>query len=248
MKTIGLIGGFSPESTALYYRTINTEVRRRRGRLHSAPILLHSLDFEQIVEMLRIGNWSAAASLLCEAGRGLHDAGAQCLALCTNTMHRVASDIEESLPPHIPLLHIGDAVGAAIRSAGFRRVCLFGTLYTMEQDFLSDYLYARYGIETITPGQTERERVHEILYDELYRGHVRAESRRQLAEIALSLHQVHDVQAVLLGSAELTPLIGEETGPFPLPRFDTAILHARSIARHAILARTAPLPTAYLTK
>ncbi|MBC8102321.1 MAG: amino acid racemase [Cytophagales bacterium] len=239
MKTIGLIGGLSWESTAVYYKMINEQVRERRGGLCSAPILLHSFDFAEIVRLQQDGAWNEAAQTLARAGRQLCDGGAGCLAICTNTMHKVAAEVAEAAPSGIPLLHIGDAVGAAVRAAGIERVALLGTRYTMEQPFLADYLRDRYALSVLIPSDGERDAIHNIIFEELCRGIVRAESRQCLKEIALRLRQEKKAEGVVLGCTELMLLIGEDTGSFPLRRFDTTALHASAIVEFALASAPA---------
>jgi aspartate racemase len=236
VKTIGLIGGLSWESTAVYYKLINERVRAERGGLSSASLVLHSFDFAEIVRMQQAGHWHEAADALARAAIGLYVSGARCLAICTNTMHKVAAQVEAAVPPDAPLLHIGDATGQAVRAAGFRRVALLGTRYTMEQPFLAERLRDRHDVETVTPDAEGREAVHRIIFGELCQGIVRPESRRELAQVAERLRDEQGAEAAILGCTELMLLAGEETGPFPLPRFDTTALHARAVADHALSA------------
>jgi aspartate racemase len=214
MKTIGLIGGLSWESTAVYYKLINEQVRAHRGGLSSASIVLHSFDFARIVKMQQAGQWR--------------------VAICTNTMHRVAREVEDAIPQSVPLLHIGDAVGQAVRAAGFQRVGLLGTRYTMEQPFLAEHLRARHGVDTVTPDEADREIVHRIIFGELCQGIILSQSRIELQRVTEKLRVQQGAEAVILGCTELMLLAGEETGDFPLPRFDTTALHARAIADYAL--------------
>jgi aspartate racemase len=234
MKTIGLIGGLSWESTAVYYKLINEQVRAHRGGLSSASIVMHSFDFARIVGMQQAGQWREAAEALSDAARGLHHCGAGCLAICTNTMHRVAEEVEAAVPPSVRLLHIGDAVGEAVRAGGFERVGLLGTRYTMEQPFLAERLRNRHGVETVVPNEEDRGIVHHIIFGELCQGISLPESRLALERIADKLRTEQGAEAVILGCTELMLLAGEETGDFPLPRFDTTALHARAIADYAL--------------
>jgi aspartate racemase len=234
MKTIGLIGGLSWESTAVYYKLINEQVRAHRGGLSSASIVLHSFDFARIVKMQQAGQWREAAETLADAARGLHGCGAACVAICTNTMHRVAREVEDAIPQSVPLLHIGDAVGQAVRAAGFQRVGLLGTRYTMEQPFLAEHLRARHGVDTVTPDEADREIVHRIIFGELCQGIILSQSRIELQRVTEKLRVQQGAEAVILGCTELMLLAGEETGDFPLPRFDTTALHARAIADYAL--------------
>ena len=234
MKTIGLIGGLSWESTAVYYKLINEQVRASRGGLSSARIVLHSFDFAEIVQMQQAGQWREAADALASAARGLHHCGAGCITICTNTMHRVADEVEAAVPASVPLLHIGDAVGTAVRAAGFRRVALLGTRYTMEQPFLADRLRVLHDVETVTPNGEDRGIVHDVIFEELCRGVNLPESRKALVRVTEKLRDEQGAEAVILGCTELMLSAGEETGEFPLPRFDTTALHAAAIANYAL--------------
>ena len=225
MKTIGLIGGMSWESTALYYREINEAVKERLGGLHSARLVLVSLDFHDVERLQQAGDWEAAGRLLADAARSLEAAGADFLVLCTNTMHRVADEIEGAV--RIPLLHIADPTAEAIRAAGLSRVGLLGTRFTMEQDFYRERLRGRHGIDVLVPGEADREIVHRVIYDELCVGRLldtsRAEYRRILGSLA-----AEGAEAVILGCTEITMLVGSADSPVPL--FDTTSLHARAAA------------------
>lgn len=225
MKTIGLLGGMSWESTALYYREINEAVKERLGGLHSARLVLVSLDFHEVERLQHAGDWEAAGRLLADAARSLEAAGADFIVLCTNTMHRVAAAIEGAV--RIPLLHIADPTAEAIRRAGLSRVGLLGTRFTMEQDFYRERLHVRHGIEVLVPGEADREIVHRVIYDELCAGRVldpsRAEFRRILGSLA-----AEGSEAVILGCTEITMLVGSADSPVPL--FDTTSLHARAAA------------------
>lgn len=235
MKTIGLIGGLSWESTAVYYKLINERVRAERGGLRSAPILLYSFDFAEIVRLQQSGAWNEAAEVMAQAGRQLCGAGAGCLAICTNTMHKVAAEVAEAAAPAgVPLIHIGDATGQAVRAAGIQRVALLGTRYTMEQPFLAGYLAERFDLDVLTPSEEDRTAVHHIIFDELCQGVVRPESRTTLEQVAARLRDEQGAEGVILGCTELMLLIGEETGGFPLRRFDTTELHARAVTEYAM--------------
>ena len=168
MKTIGLLGGMSWESTIPYYRLINEGVKQRLGGLHSASLLLHSVDFHEIEACQSSGEWDKAGQMLADAALGLERAGAQGILLCTNTMHKVASHIEDRCS--LPFLHIADATGRAIRAAGMTRVALLGTRYTMEQDFYRGRLNSQFGIESLIPEEADRARINQIIFDELCLG------------------------------------------------------------------------------
>lgn len=236
MKTIGLIGGMSWESTLLYYQTINREVSRRLGGLHSAKVLMHSLDFEEVVKGQKAGDWAGLTRLLGAAAQGLSRAGADVLLICTNTMHKIAEDVVgEGMPP---LLHIADVTGHAIRAQGLRRVALLGTRYTMEQTFYRDRL-ALMGIECIVPPQAHRDEVHRIIFEELCLGHFHDRSRQALQDIVAQASTA-GAEGVILGCTELPLILG--AGDVGLPLFDTTTLHARAAADFAL--GTVPAPAA----
>lgn len=221
MRTIGLIGGMSWESSAHYYRLINEGVRARRGGAHSAPLLMLSVDFAAIAALQHDGNWAALAQRMADAARTLADAGAEAIVLCTNTMHKVADAIEAAQPR--PLLHIADAAGAAIVAAGHRRVGLLGTAFTMEQPFYRARLAERFGLEVIVPDDAGRAEVHRIIYDELVRGIIRPESKARYAEVIGRLTDA-GAEAIILGCTEIMLLVDQADSPVPL--FDTTAIHA----------------------
>ena len=228
MKTIGLIGGMSWESTALYYQIVNREVARRRGGLHSAKLLLASLDFEEIVLDQKAGAWDALATRLAGVARTLERAGADCVLIGTNTMHRVAEAVQAAVS--IPLLHIVDVTAAAIQASGCRTVALLGTRYTMEQPFYVERL-ARHGIACVTPGPDDRAEVHRVIFDELCKGHVDATSRRRLQAMAQAL-RARGAQGVILGCTELSLALAPRDVDMPL--FDTTELHALAAVAFAL--------------
>lgn len=221
MRTLGLIGGMSWESTAHYYRLINEGVRDRLGGLHSAPLLLLSVDFAGIAALQHDGDWAAIEARMVDAARTLEDGGAQAIAICTNTVHRVAPAIEAATG--IPLLHIADAAGAALRQAGHRRIGLLGTAFTMEQPFYRERLSASSGAEVIVPDAAARAGVHRIIYDELVRGDVRPASRNFYRGVIAAL-VADGAEAVVLGCTEIMLLVRPEDAAAPL--FDTTALHA----------------------
>lgn len=220
MKTIGLIGGMSWESTTLYYQIINREVARRLGGLHSAPMSLVSLDFQAIADRQKRGDWAGMADILCQAARRLAQSGADCVLIGTNTMHRVADDVQAAVD--LPLLHIADVTADAIVRAGLSVVGLTGTRFTMEQEFYVDRL-ARRGIRCVIPSATERDEIHRVIFEELCRGVIRDDSRSALARIIVAL-QARGAQGVVLGCTELPLLLKPADSPLPL--FDTTELHA----------------------
>lgn len=229
MKTIGLIGGMSWESTLPYYRHINEAIKARLGGLHSARLVLYSVDFHEIEQLQRSGDWQRAGTLLGEAAAALERAGAEFLVLCTNTMHKVAYAIEQAVS--IPLLHITDPTAAAIRAAGLQRVGLLGTRFTMEQPFYRERLESRHGIQVLVPDEADRQLVHRVIYEELCLGTVREASRQAYREVIARL-VAQGAQAVILGCTEIGLLIGAEDAVVPL--FDTTLLHAGAAAEQAL--------------
>ncbi|SCX50891.1 aspartate racemase [Klenkia marina] len=219
MRTIGLLGGMSWESSALYYRLLNEGVRERLGGLHSARCVLLSVDFAGIEELQVRGEWDAAGELLARDAAAVQAAGADLVLLCTNTMHRVAPALEAVLD--VPLLHIADVTAAAVRAAGLTRVGLLGTAFTMEQAFLRDRLAAG-GLEVVVPGAVDRAEVHRVVYEELCRGVVEPGSRRRFVEVVGRL--VGDgAQGVVLGCTEIELLLGPDDVDVPV--FATTALH-----------------------
>ena len=231
MKTIGLIGGMSWESTVPYYRQINEVVKARLGGLHSARLVLYSVDFHDIELLQREGDWDGAGEMLARAARSLEAAGADFLVVCTNTMHKVAPAIEASVS--IPLLHIADATAAEIAAAGHSVVGLLGTRFTMEQAFYRDRLSERHGLQVVVPDAEDRASIHRIIYDELCLGVVRAESRLEYRRIMRTLAD-QGAQAIILGCTEIALLVGREDSAVPL--FDTTAIHARAAANVALEA------------
>ena len=232
MKTIGLIGGMSWESTIPYYRLINEGVKQRLGGLHSAKLILHSVDFDEIERLQRSGDWDSASALLTRSAQLLETAGAELLVLCTNTMHKVAPAIESAVS--IPLLHIADATAEAAKSAGIRRVGLLGTRFTMEQDFYVGRLIDRHGLKVLTPTAPERDEVHRIIYDELCLGKILSASRESYRRIMSELAR-RGAQAIILGCTEISLLVGEKDSPVPL--LDTTAIHAQSAVEAALASR-----------
>jgi aspartate racemase len=229
MKTIGLIGGMSWESTLPYYRQINELVKQRLGGLHSARIVLYSVDFHDIERLQHSGNWDEAGRMLAAAALALEAAGADFLVLCTNTMHKVAPAIEAAVK--IPLLHIADATAAEIRRTGLRRVGLLATRFTMEQDFYCRRLEERHGIRVIVPNGPEREVVHRIIYDELCLGSIRADSRDRYREIIGCLAG-SGAEGIIFGCTEIGLLVSPADAPVPV--FDTTAIHAANAVEFAL--------------
>lgn len=225
MKTLGLIGGMSWESTIPYYRQINEIVKQRLGGLHSARIVLYSVDFHEIERLQHEGRWEAAGAVLADAAAKLERAGADGLALCTNTMHKVAPQIQAAVG--IPLLHIADPTAAAIKAAGLSRIGLLGTRFTMEQDFYRSRLEEGHGLQVLTPEEDDRESVHRIIYDELCLGRVLDTSRKSYLDVIARL-QNEGAQAIILGCTEISMLV--EPQHVDMPLFDTTLLHAAHAA------------------
>ena len=230
MKTLGLIGGMSWESTAIYYRLLNEIVRERLGGLHSARLLLWSFDFTEIAERQHAGDWQGAGALLVEAARKLEAGGAEGLLICTNTMHKVADDVQAAIS--IPLIHIADATGHAVVEAGVKRPALLATRFTMEQDFYKGRLAQKYGLEPIVPGQAGRDMVHKVIYDELCQGIVNADSHTAYVEEVGRMRRDDRVDGVIMGCTEITMLIGERD--FDIPVFDTTRIHAEAAVDFAL--------------
>ena len=229
MKTIGLLGGMSWESTVPYYAQINETVREKLGGLHSAKVVLYSVDFHVVERYQHVGDWNAAAGLLADAARALQAAGADFIVLATNTMHKVADAIESAA--RIPLFHIADPTADAIKRAGVRRVGLLGTRFTMEQAFYRDRLVDRHGLKVIVPDAGDREIVHRIIYDELCLGQAHDASRGEYRRIMASL-VANGAEGIILGCTEIMLLVG--AGDATVPLFDTTRIHATSAALHAL--------------
>jgi aspartate racemase len=229
MKTLGLIGGMSWESTVPYYRQINQTIKENLGGLHSAKIVLYSVDFAEIEHLQASGQWDAAGALLAGVAQKLEHAGADGLVLCTNTMHKVADAITGAV--RIPLLHIADPTAVAITQRGFNTVGLLGTRFTMEQDFYRSRLKQGHGLTVLTPPTEGRDLVHRIIYDELCLGRVQDASRQAYLGVIRDL-QVRGAQAIILGCTEIAMLVQPEHCTLPL--FDTTTLHAISAAQWAL--------------
>jgi aspartate racemase len=228
MKTIGMLGGMSWESTGLYYRTINEETKRLRGGLHSAPVVLVSVDFQEIETLQHRDDWAACADILCDSARRVEAAGADFLLICTNTMHRVAPEIESAIG--IPLLHIADATAARVKAAGIERIGLLGTRFTMEQEFYRGRL-EQHGIEVLVPPRRDRDSVHRVIYEELCMGDVRDESRQEFLRIISDLSK-SGAQGVIEGCTEIVMLVQQEYTDVPL--FDTTEIHGCEAVAEAL--------------
>ncbi len=221
MKTIGLLGGMSWESTANYYRLLNEGVKKTLGGLHSAKICLYSVDFSEVEQLQHQGKWEEAGALLANAAKNLETAGAEGLMICTNTMHKVAPAIEQELS--IPLLHIADATAQLLVADGISTVGLLGTAFTMEQDFYKGRLTDHYGLQVLTPGKLQTKVVHDIIYNELCLGDIHESSRQSYIDIINSLKKL-GAEAVILGCTEIGLLVQQQHVSIPL--YDTTRIHA----------------------
>lgn len=223
MKTIGMLGGMSWESTASYYKAINESVKRQLGGLHSAKICMYSVDFAEIEKLQHQGRWDETADILSKAARGIEAGGADFFLICTNTMHKVAPQIESSLS--IPLLHIADATGEKLVADGISKVGLLGTRFTMEQDFYKQRITDKFDIDVIVPNGDEQTMIHDIIYHELCLGVIEDASRRQYLEVINALHQ-QGAEAIILGCTEIALLVQQEDTNVPL--YDTTAIHAEA--------------------
>ena len=233
MKWIGLIGGMSWESSAEYYRVINQLVRDARGGLHSAPILMASVDFAEIEAFQHNGEWENAGAALASVAQRLVAAGADCIVLCTNTMHKVAPAITAHLP--VPFIHIADATAERIVSASIRIIALLGTKYTMEQDFYKGRLEAHYGLSVLVPDEADRALVNRVIYDELCMGIINPDSRTAYQRIMADL-VARGATGVILGCTEITLLVGE--ADVAVPVFDTTRIHAEAAVAYAFAGQS----------
>jgi aspartate racemase len=231
MRTLGLIGGMSWESTAIYYRLLNEGVRDRLGGLHSARLVLWSCDFDDIAQRQAAGDWEGSAEILAEAGRSLRAAGAQAVVLCTNTMHKVAPAIEAAAG--LPFIHLADVTAAAIRLRGCRKPLLLATRYTMEDDFYRGRLRERHGIEAVVPDADGRTLVHRVIYEELCRGIVDAGSKARVLDVVARARS-EGADGVILGCTELGMLLGPADSPDPV--LDTTRLHVEAALDFALAA------------
>ena len=229
MKTIGLLGGMSWESTALYYRWINEGVKAKLGKLHSAQIALVSVDFQEIEDLQHRGDWHTAGERLAESARQVEAAGADFLLICTNTMHKVAPQIEAAL--NIPLLHIADATAEAIRRRGIQTIGLLGTRFTMEQDFYLGRLREKHGLAVLVPPPEDRAIVHRVIYEELVLGEVREASRIKFLRIMEDL-RARGAEGIIEGCTEIVMLVQQQHTDIPL--FDTTAIHAQAAVARAI--------------
>ena len=229
MKVIGLIGGMSWESTLEYYRIINETVKERLGGLHSAKILLYSVNFHEVQSMQSEGRWEEAREILCNAATRVERGGGECLLICTNTMHIMASEVQCDVG--IPLIHIADATAAEVKNSGIRKIGLLGTKYTMEEDFYKGRLIQDYGLEVMIPAKADRDVVHQVIYNELCLGKILPNSRKQFVRMIKDM-LARGADGVVLGCTEISLLVSQ--GDSPLPLFDTTEIHARAAVDFAL--------------
>lgn len=229
MKTIGLMGGMSWESSLEYYRLINQMVKARLGGHHSAKCLLYSVDFAEIESMQRRGAWDEAGAALAEVARRLERGGADCVVLCTNTMHKLADTIQAAVD--LPLIHIADATAQAIQRAGLDAVGLLGTIYTMEGDFYTGRLIEAHNLRVVLPAADARQMVNRVIFDELVNGMLKPESRAAYVDVIGDL-QAQGAQGVILGCTEIGLLVKQDDSPLPV--FDTTVLHATAAVEFAL--------------
>jgi len=229
MKTIGMIGGMSWESSIEYYRIINETVRTELGGLHSAKSMMVSVEFAEIETLQHQDRWDEAAKILIAAARSLESGGADFTIICTNTMHKLYDKIQQSV--RIPLLHIADATAELIKAQGIQKIALLGTRFTMEENFYKGRLIEKYGLEVIIPGSEDMEIIHRIIYDELCAGVIQPDSKQQYADIIQRLAK-EGAEGIILGCTEIGLLVKQEDSPVPL--FDTTEIHARAAVKYAL--------------
>lgn len=229
MKTIGLIGGMSWESSLLYYQIINQHVKKKLGGHHSAKSLMYSVDFQEIKTLQHEGNWSEATRIMIESAQKLEAGGADLIVICTNTMHKMAREVEQSVS--IPFIHIADSTANEIVKDGIKKVALLGTAFTMEQNFYKGRLIEKYGLEVIVPNEVDRAVVHDIIYEELCLGVIKEESKQTYIRIINGLMQ-NGAEAVILGCTEITLLISQDDCNIPV--YDTTRIHAESAVEFAL--------------
>lgn len=229
MKTIGLLGGMSWESTALYYKQINEEVKKQLGGLHSAKVVIYSVDFDEIEKLQHLGKWDETAKILSEAAQNIQNAGADFLLICTNTMHKVAPIIQENIS--IPILHIANATGKKLQEEGVKKVGLLGTAFTMEQDFYKDTISKNFDIEVIVPNKEDIKIVHEIIYEELCLGKINDSSKKEYLRI-MDLLKAKGAQGVILGCTEIGMLVSQKDTDIKL--FDTTSIHVQEAVNEAL--------------
>lgn len=235
MRTIGLLGGMSWESTAVYYRRINEQVRDRLGGLHSAEVLMRSVNFEAIVGMQKANEWDAAGATLSALARSLERGGAACVLICTNTMHKLADTIQSAVS--VPVIHIADTTAEAVKATPARRPLLLATRYTMEQDFYLSRLREKHGLDLIIPGADDRTTVHEIIFGELCQGVIREQSRQRYLDIVARARD-NGADSVILGCTEIGLLISPDM--MDIPAFDSTLIHADAAVEFSMAGDNAP--------
>ena len=229
MKTIGLIGGMSWQSTSLYYSAINEGVKQSLGGLHSAKVCLYSVDFHEIEQLQHAGKWAQTAAILAQAAQAVEAGGADLLLICTNTMHKVATEVEAAV--NIPLLHIADATAKQLLADRMTKVGLLGTAFTMQQDFYKGRLSQDFGIQVLVPSEAQQAMVHEVIYQELCLGVINPASKQKYLAVLQDLFN-QGAQAVILGCTEITLLVQQTDTPIPL--YDTTAIHAQSAVEAAL--------------
>jgi len=229
MKTIGMIGGMSWESSIEYYRIINETVRTELGGLHSAKSIMYSVEFAEIEALQHQDRWDDAARIMISAARGIENGGADFGLICTNTMHKLYEIVQQSI--NIPMLHIADATAESIKAGGIQKIALLGTRFTMEETFYKGRLVENYGLEVIIPSSDDMEIVHHIIYDELCAGIIQSESKQKYTDIIGRLVRA-GAEGIILGCTEIGLLVKQEDSPVPL--FDTTEIHARAAVRYAL--------------
>jgi len=229
MKTIGLIGGMSWESSLEYYRILNETVKERLGGLHSAKAMMYSVDFEEIEKLQHKGDWKKLTEIMIDAAQRVEKGGADLLVICTNTMHKMADDVQKNIS--IPLLHIANATAGAVKKKGLKKTALLGTKFTMEGDFYKKRLKEKYTIETIIPDDGERQEIHDVLYNELCLGIIKQTSKERYLEIINNLVS-RGAEGIILGCTEIPMLIKQEDVEVPV--FDTTEIHAKAAVEFAI--------------
>jgi aspartate racemase len=229
MKTIGMIGGMSWESSIEYYRIVNQAVREKLGGLHSAKSIMYSVEFAEIEELQHQNQWDKLADIMVEAGRSLENSGAEFVIICTNTMHKLYDEVQQAIK--IPMLNIADATAEKIKTEGIDRIALLGTRFTMEEDFYKGRLVGKYGLEVIIPSSEQMETVHRVIYDELCAGIIKPDSKQRYAAIIQDI-VAQGAGGVILGCTEIGLLVKPEDSPVPL--FDTTEIHARAAVDYAL--------------
>ncbi|MCP4969141.1 MAG: aspartate/glutamate racemase family protein [Arcobacter sp.] len=231
MKKIGMLGGMSWESTSTYYKLLNEEIKNRLGGLHSAKIILSSVDFEEIEKLQHLGLWDETAKILSNEAKAVENANADFLIICTNTMHKVASNIEQNIS--IPILHIADTTGNELVKDGIKKVALLGTKFTMLEDFYKNRIEDNFDIEVVVPNEKEQDIIHEVIYKELCLGKVNKQSKNEYLKIIERLEKEDEVQGVILGCTEIDMLVQQDSVSIPI--YDTTNLHVLSAVDFALI-------------